>query len=738
MKFFRWFILIIFVAAPICGLSQNGLIFKASFEGNVILETYVDETLTSGQSAEGGGITVTATESDATVQISNAIDLFNQNVTRLVVTGGPLEIQLGALLVPQDQAGSLASAAAVSCPDINDPSYPVTHCVGHWPTAFAAKADTPGDFELNNFRVPGDGTVLTESAADGLTRKYDFFTTDGSRLYSSDCSSWDTCDGKAVLLIHGFQYEPDGAIIQDNGGGDYWGAFPLRLIFDGYNPFEFQWMTNARFEDVALDLSKAIEQVAFETGKQVHIVAHSFGGILIRRLLQDATFASAAAHIGSVTTIGSPQSGIFRFITTYQSVKFPSGQDNVAFDFCNQISCHLAGENVFGSKLADLLGLDASPGEEALFLANSTSSLPPVDIQVLIGLMKSRNAAVTYVVMLGDGLIRGTGQRFHPSLAFDDVGNATWDPLLAGSTDFGEATVTEYVLGRASKDDPDLVNLIPDQPADPTDFVAFKHSKGTSIAFGEWNLNEPYVPFDSYHDVYQRVVDWIGPSVVIKPTYPLNDTGITWGGSYPSGNNADCTGETIAAQDCSLGRDVTHNDDSDGHAGFSFTKLDMNGNTLPASAADWSCVRDNVTGLVWEVKTDDGGLRDTDNTYTWYNPDPDTNGGSAGTANGGACVGSDCDTTSYVGAVNALPQALCGYRDWRMPWKEELRSIVDYGRYNPTIDTAHFPRERSSFVWSGSPYAGNSNYAWYVNFNDGSDHSYNRNSWRVRLVRGAQ
>ena len=58
---------------------------------------------------------------------------------------------------------------------------------------------------------------------------------------------------------------------------------------------------------------------------------------------------------------------------------------------------------------------------------------------------------------------------------------------------------------------------------------------------------------------------------------PLNDTGITWGGSYPSGNNAGCTGEEIGAQDCSHGRDFTNNDNSDGHAGFSFTKLDASG-----------------------------------------------------------------------------------------------------------------------------------------------------------------
>jgi len=29
-------------------------------------------------------------------------------------------------------------------------------------------------------------------------------------------------------------------------------------------------------------------------------------------------------------------------------------------------------------------------------------------------------------------------------------------------------------------------------------------------------------------------------------------------------------------------------------------------------------VRDNVTGLIWENKTDDGTIHDKNNQYTWY------------------------------------------------------------------------------------------------------------------------
>jgi hypothetical protein len=217
----------------------------------------------------------------------------------------------------------------------------------------------------------------------------------------------------------------------------------------------------------------------------------------------------------------------------------------------------------------------------------------------------------------------------------------------------------------------------------------------------------------------------------------LNDTGITACADASSGDLG-CPVSGYPGQDAEYGRDVTHDDDSDGHAGFSFTKLDGNGNALPASATSWSCVRDNVTGLTWEIKTDDGGLRDQGWTYTWYNPDAAINGGSAGTANGGTCSGSQCDTQAYVQAVNA--QGLCGAGDWRLPDRFELESITSNDRLYPAIDSRFFPNTPShSWFWSSSPYASYSYVAWYVHFNDGSVGSHNKyGAGYVRLVRGGQ
>jgi hypothetical protein len=219
----------------------------------------------------------------------------------------------------------------------------------------------------------------------------------------------------------------------------------------------------------------------------------------------------------------------------------------------------------------------------------------------------------------------------------------------------------------------------------------------------------------------------VAPTPPNTATSTLNDTGITWGGDYPSGNNATCTGENISAQDCSHGRDKTHNDDSDGHAGFSFTKLSSSGAELPASATNWSCVKDNITGLIWEVKTDDGGIHDKDNTYRW---------------GGKTAIGRDHSNKegTYYDDWNTLVDGsnnenLCGFNNWRVPTKEELRSIVNYGVSSPAIDVGYFINNPIATFWSSSGYSYGHNSAWLLSFYYGEYYNYSRGySHRVRLV----
>ncbi|TAL46894.1 MAG: DUF1566 domain-containing protein [Methylovulum sp.] len=220
-------------------------------------------------------------------------------------------------------------------------------------------------------------------------------------------------------------------------------------------------------------------------------------------------------------------------------------------------------------------------------------------------------------------------------------------------------------------------------------------------------------------------------------TYTLNDTGIT-GCADRTHNNLPCPVAGYPNQDAEAGRDASQNYDSNGHAGFDFSKISNTGAALAATAASWNCVKDNVTGLIWEMKTDDGGLHDKDWTYSWYEPDDSKNGGFAGYRHRGSCGGTiACDTEAYVRVVNTA--GWCGYKDWRMPGKAELHSIVDYSRLDPTIDATYFPNTVSSFYWSSSPVANSSGSAWIVHFFQGYNYWYSKdNSHYVRLVRSGQ
>ena len=213
----------------------------------------------------------------------------------------------------------------------------------------------------------------------------------------------------------------------------------------------------------------------------------------------------------------------------------------------------------------------------------------------------------------------------------------------------------------------------------------------------------------------------------------LNDTGITLAGEFPTGNNTDCTSTTITSpQDCNQGRDFTHNDDSDGHAGFSFTKLDASGTPLADQSVDyattpWACVQDNVTGLVWEVKTTTADIHNKDNTYLW--------GGVTHLGSNFGTYYNEWDV--LVNGTNS--EVLCGFSDWRVPNTTELMSIVDNGVYNPSIDTNYFPNTNSSSFWSASPLADNSSGAWGVLFGSGDSYYDGRFiNQNVRLVRFGQ
>ncbi len=147
---------------------------------------------------------------------------------------------------------------------------------------------------------------------------------------------------------------------------------------------------------------------------------------------------------------------------------------------------------------------------------------------------------------------------------------------------------------------------------------------------------------------------------------------------------------------------------------MSYTKLDSSGKSLLASATSWVMVRDNVTGLIWENKTNDGTIHDRNNQYAWYDSNPATNGGNAGKPGDGK------NTEKFVKDLNDAKYG--GYIDWRLPTIKELDSIVKYDEVEwskPAIDTTYFPETQPSFYWSSVTNSYDKYKAWGVDFGNG-------------------
>ena len=251
------------------------------------------------------------------------------------------------------------------------------------------------------------------------------------------------------------------------------------------------------------------------------------------------------------------------------------------------------------------------------------------------------------------------------------------------------------------------------------------------------------------------------------PTVPrLNDTGI----DKCYNNTAEVPCATVAAdvgthprQDGRYGRDKKPGlpKVGGGNKGFDYTRVCNSGQLAGTGACpatpvfgagvnEWGCTKDNVTNLIWEVKTT-SGLRAVNHTYSWYSTDSSSNGGDAGSVGGNTCgstlVLNQCNTYTYALTVNAAK--LCGAADWRVPNLLELNSLVDYGAsiVAPVdaalaIDSTYFPNTRRSFYWSSSSYARVPYGVKSVSFNIGS--AENRaghlkdDTLSLRLVRGGQ
>jgi len=113
----------------------------------------------------------------------------------------------------------------------------------------------------------------------------------------------------------------------------------------------------------------------------------------------------------------------------------------------------------------------------------------------------------------------------------------------------------------------------------------------------------------------------------------------------------------------------------------------LNDNESGGGDIEGKCL--SVGDLMWEVKTNDGGLRDNRWDYSWYNstgeeqdpiydhPNPD--------AFKGSCYEDNCDTKTYTDHVNN--ESLCGFNDWRLPTVDEYVTSIGNGNNDADFRT---------------------------------------------------
>jgi hypothetical protein len=232
----------------------------------------------------------------------------------------------------------------------------------------------------------------------------------------------------------------------------------------------------------------------------------------------------------------------------------------------------------------------------------------------------------------------------------------------------------------------------------------------------------------------------------------LNDTGILMCANATQVQQS-CPQQGLEHQDAEFGRDADKSlkKQGAGVAGFDWTKLNGQGKALTiqnqgwldrgneSDGTRWSCVQDNVTGLMWEIKeVDPNHPRYAGHTYSWWMDSEVLNGGFDHRFIPGNCVGLDvCETQAYVNWINK--ETHCGYADWRLPSIGELSSIAVLSNERPALDNAYFPDAIQPRFFTNQTHANDSSRAWYVYFSDGSVSSTGKgDASAVRLVRGGQ
>ena len=391
----------------------------------------------------------------------------------------------------------------------------------------------------------GDGNRIdkkTKIKIDGATLYKEFNLKTVSTLKSSVPKTIEENffnDKEIVLFIHGYIPEVAGGGAEGYGGGpDTWKQFPKLIQAQGNRvAFEFRWITAARFEDAASDLGYMIGIINQITGNRpIHIVAHSFGGVLSRTFLQglaaDNRWNGNRQSVASLITIGSPHSGIADEKIASQG-DLPIGQDVTDYsnwdvttlggskqmNFCQQLSCYQMGEPVSFSddeKMSFKVKLNAGqfPLElKKVDMYNFPAGLP---IKVLLG-ANYTGIIPDFKISGGDGLISYEGQRFEPKLTLK-LSKPSYNPLYDG-VNRGGAIVYEEFIGAPG------YNLIEGDDL-PESFHGFRHS-GNPVPLS-WIKEEVQVE-DALHETFVLVSDWVNEHSVTLVTSYLDEDGDGFG-----------------------------------------------------------------------------------------------------------------------------------------------------------------------------------------------------------------
>lgn len=203
---------------------------------------------------------------------------------------------------------------------------------------------------------------------------------------------------------------------------------------------------------------------------------------------------------------------------------------------------------------------------------------------------------------------------------------------------------------------------------------------------------------------------------------PLNDTTVS---QCLDADSAwmDCQVEELPGQDGELGRTAQRLADTldktgSGIAGYDFTPLDVDGEESSFGNPDIECIRDNVTGLIWELKKPADFMRRGRNEYSWYEPDTDKNGGDAGLEVGPECGGGVCSTYAYVARLNQA--GLCGQTHWSVPSVQQMRSIGDIA-LACNLDGSGCRYKTESYYWTSITHAPDTSKAMRVTLDGRTD-----------------